>query len=58
MCEQFTYGGCDGSANNFETKEQCVDICLSGGGDSQIVEPRVCTRIRDVHLRAQKLNIS
>ncbi|KAK0068649.1 kunitz-type serine protease inhibitor 2 [Biomphalaria pfeifferi] len=26
-CKQFSYGGCDGNANNFETLEECVSIC-------------------------------
>ncbi|KAL5112326.1 Histone acetyltransferase KAT5 [Taenia crassiceps] len=27
-CVQFTYGGCGGNANNFETKEACEERCL------------------------------
>lgn len=30
-CEQFTYGGCGGTANNFSTFEECVAAC--GPGD-------------------------
>ena len=26
-CEQFTYGGCRGNENNFETKEACEETC-------------------------------
>ncbi|XP_015275338.1 PREDICTED: kunitz-type serine protease inhibitor nigrescinin-1-like, partial [Gekko japonicus] len=26
-CIQFTYGGCHGNSNNFETKEECKKSC-------------------------------
>ena len=26
-CEKFTYGGCDGNPNNFETKRECYKTC-------------------------------
>nr|AAA72813.1 trypsin inhibitor [synthetic construct] len=26
-CEPFTYGGCQGNNNNFETTEMCLRIC-------------------------------
>ncbi|KAF6086995.1 tissue factor pathway inhibitor 2 [Phyllostomus discolor] len=26
-CRQFMYGGCEGNANNFETKEACEEAC-------------------------------
>lgn len=26
-CEQFTYGGCCGNENNFETIEECKQVC-------------------------------
>jgi uncharacterized lipoprotein YbaY len=26
-CEEFTYGGCDGNANNFKTKLECEKLC-------------------------------
>ena len=28
ICEQFTYGGCGGNGNNFETKEECERFCM------------------------------
>ncbi|KAG1939047.1 tissue factor pathway inhibitor [Pimephales promelas] len=27
-CELFEYGGCQGNANNFETLQECEDMCL------------------------------
>ena len=27
LCEQFVYGGCDGNANNFATREECEATC-------------------------------
>ncbi|XP_044841643.1 kunitz-type serine protease inhibitor bitisilin-2-like [Mauremys mutica] len=30
-CEKFTYGGCDGNKNNFETQTECLRKC--GGHD-------------------------
>lgn len=29
-CKEFTYGGCQGNANNFESKEECQKECSSG----------------------------
>jgi len=26
-CERFTYGGCQGNANNFNTIEECHNLC-------------------------------
>lgn len=26
-CKHFTYGGCDGNANNFKTEEECKKAC-------------------------------
>ncbi|XP_044938153.1 kunitz-type protease inhibitor 3 [Mustela putorius furo] len=33
-CERFTYSGCQGNANNFETTEICVRICKPPGESS------------------------
>ncbi|XP_077521556.1 proteoglycan-like sulfated glycoprotein papilin isoform X3 [Amblyomma americanum] len=30
-CKQFTYGGCQGNANNFATEEECSERCVSLG---------------------------
>lgn len=31
VCEEFTYGGCDGNMNNFETLEECNQQCNPNG---------------------------
>lgn len=30
-CESFEYGGCQGNANNFETLEECEQMCVVRG---------------------------
>jgi hypothetical protein len=27
MCHQFTYSGCDGNSNNFESELECRNMC-------------------------------
>uniref|UniRef100_D1FPW2 Single Kunitz protease inhibitor n=1 Tax=Simulium nigrimanum TaxID=683695 RepID=D1FPW2_SIMNI len=27
-CKQFYYGGCEGNANNFESKRECAEKCI------------------------------
>ena len=34
MCEPFTYGGCQGNDNNFDTTEMCLRICQPPGESS------------------------
>ena len=30
-CEEFTYGGCGGNANNFNTLDECRQACVETG---------------------------
>uniref|UniRef100_A0A8C6FQ99 BPTI/Kunitz inhibitor domain-containing protein n=1 Tax=Moschus moschiferus TaxID=68415 RepID=A0A8C6FQ99_MOSMO len=42
-CEPFTYGGCQGNDNNFETTEMCLRICQPPGEqdkDTSSLSPR------------------
>jgi hypothetical protein len=39
-CLLFTYGGCEGNANNFETIDECYETC---GGSGEI-DPTSCSR--------------
>ncbi|XP_047112187.1 spondin-1-like [Schistocerca piceifrons] len=32
-CTEFRYGGCRGNRNNFETKEECEEVCMSNMED-------------------------
>lgn len=27
QCSQFTYGGCEGNQNNYETQQECESMC-------------------------------
>ena len=31
-CEKFIYGGCGGNKNNFETLQDCENVCSEGVG--------------------------
>jgi hypothetical protein len=39
LCQEFTYGGCDGNENNFETLEACHAACAGHG----VVDRTSCT---------------
>lgn len=53
-CEQFTYGGCEGNENNFETRVECQRACRTGpalrhhahSGDA-LRRLRVCGLLRE-----------
>lgn len=32
-CSTFTWGGCQGNGNRFDSEEECEDFCLSHEGD-------------------------
>ena len=36
VCREFTYGGCGGNDNNFETIGECLDVC-SPNSESRVV---------------------
>lgn len=39
-CLKFTYGGCDGNANNFRTKSSCRNTCMRRKGKrSSLCQP-------------------
>jgi len=37
-CLQFMYGGCEGNANQFDTKQDCLQQCpINGQSDSSLI---------------------
>ncbi|XP_072145613.1 papilin-like [Dermacentor andersoni] len=52
QCKRFTYGGCQGNANNFATEEECSERCvrLSAQGSNICLLPQEagnCTELRE-----------
>uniref|UniRef100_A0A8C6Y2X0 Uncharacterized protein n=1 Tax=Naja naja TaxID=35670 RepID=A0A8C6Y2X0_NAJNA len=43
QCEKFTYGGCHGNANNFETKDKCHYTCVEKPGVCPKPDPDIFT---------------
>ena len=43
-CEAFTYGGCGGNENNFETQDACYDTCESFADGSQDPSAEECAQ--------------
>jgi hypothetical protein len=47
LCLPFTYGGCEGNANNFETPDDCYGACDTGAsGAAACSSPTDCTLMR------------
>ncbi|UYV83287.1 WFIKKN2 [Cordylochernes scorpioides] len=40
VCKSFIYGGCEGNKNNFETKEECEEACLTKGDSEEDPEEK------------------
>ncbi|XP_037072380.1 papilin-like [Pollicipes pollicipes] len=36
QCELFIYGGCDGNANNFDSREECEQRCMPAGASPRL----------------------
>nr|Q2ES46.1 RecName: Full=Kunitz-type serine protease inhibitor 5; AltName: Full=Kunitz protease inhibitor 5; AltName: Full=Kunitz protease inhibitor V; Flags: Precursor [Daboia russelii]ABD24044.1 Kunitz protease inhibitor-V [Daboia russelii russelii] len=41
QCQGFIYGGCEGNANNFETRDQCRHTCGASGKEGP--RPRIAS---------------
>ncbi|XP_058051172.1 kunitz-type protease inhibitor 2 isoform X2 [Ahaetulla prasina] len=39
MCQEFTFGGCRGNANNFFSEQDCFQTCIRGGAAEATVVP-------------------
>ncbi|KAH8412106.1 hypothetical protein KR222_011064, partial [Zaprionus bogoriensis] len=44
-CEQFIYGGCAGNSNNFETLEQCEQLCLGKASATESTATELTTEL-------------
>ncbi|XP_062861822.1 tissue factor pathway inhibitor a isoform X2 [Trichomycterus rosablanca] len=58
-CERFEYGGCQGNENNFETLEECEDMCLVKANKSPCHledEPGPCRGLVPRYFFNSKLN--
>ncbi len=36
-CEEFTFGGCGGNANRFDTKQSCEGVCVFKTGNINFI---------------------
>ncbi len=48
QCQEFHYGGCLGSRNRFDSKQQCIKQCIYKLHNPAII-PGVCLYIRYNH---------